>query len=186
MRISTGLSGSLLVLALAVTGCGGSDDKDKGSTDKSTTSDNGDDKDTSSSEPLDVCALITTADLQKQFGSPFDEGELTHQEQTGGDQCVWSNSDAPPVKTFSITVMRADSLEGAIAASGISLEELYEQTKDAYPDAEEIDGLGDDAFISGSEIQVLDGDTTYAFSTFLGTSDTAITGLKALAAQVVG
>jgi hypothetical protein len=182
MRITTGITGSFFVLALALTGCGGDGD-DKKTTGSSSTKD--DNSDASSSEPLDVCKLITTADLQKQFGSPFDEGELTHQEQTGGDQCVWTNSDAPPVKTFSITVLRQDALGGAIKKSGLSVEELFDQTKAAYPDAQDYD-LGDKAFISGSEIQVLEGETSYSFSTFLGTSDTAITGLKALAAQVVG
>ena len=182
MRITTGISGTLFVLALALTGCGGGDD-DKKSTGSSSSKDDNDG--TSSSEPLDVCKLITTADLEQQFGSPFDEGELTHQEQTGGDQCVWTNSDAPPVKTFSITVLRQDSLEGAIKKSGLTVEQLFDQTRAAFEDAEDYD-LGDKAFIAGSEIQVLEGETSYSFSTFLGTSDTALTGLKALAAQVVG
>jgi len=183
MRIVTGISGSLLVLALALTSCG-SDEPDKEANDNSTsTSDGGDDS--SSSEPLDVCKLLTPADLQKAFNSPFDDGTLTHQEQTGGDQCVWTNEDVPPVKTFSITVLRQGALGGSFKDSGISVEELHEQTKALYPDAEGVD-LGDDAYLAKTELAVLKGDTLYTFSTFLGTSDEAIAGLRALAAQVAG
>lgn len=175
MRIVTGLSGSLFVLALALTGCGS--DSDKESNDSPSTS--------SGAEPLDTCTLLTAADLQKVFASPFDDGELTHQEQTGGDQCVWTNKDAPPVKTFSITVLRQDALGGAFKSAGVKVSELHQQGKDLMPDAEEID-LGDDAYLAGTTLAVLDGDTQYSFSTFLGTSDEALAGLKALAAQVVG
>jgi hypothetical protein len=188
MRIRTCLLGALLVLGLAVSGCGG-DDSDKSSKSTSATGSSNDSSkdsgDDSSSESLDVCGMLTPADLQGAFGSPFEQGELTHQEQTGGDQCVWTNTDAPPVKTFSLTVLRQDSLDGAIKASGLSVEELHEQTKAVYPDAEPID-LGDDAYLAKTELAVLDGETLYSFSTFLGTSDEAIAGMKTLAAKVVG
>lgn len=188
MRIVTGISGSLLVLTFALTGCG-SDDSDKKSNDataQSSDSESEKDSDSSSSEPLDACGLLTPADLEKAFGAAFDVGEPTHQEQTGGDQCVWTDADdAPPVKTFSITVYREGALGGALEASGISVEELHEQNKEAFAPVEEID-LGDDAYLAKTELAVLDGDTLYSFSTFLGTSAEAIAGMKTLATQVVG
>lgn len=186
MRLATAISGTLLLLTVALSGCGSDDaDEPKGGSSGASSTDSGDSGDSGdSSGPLDACALLTPADLQEAFGSPFDKGSLTHQDQTGGDQCVWTNTDVPPVKTFSVTVMREGHQEGAIKSSGLSIKDLYDQTKAIYPDAEDQD-LGDDAFLAKTELGVLDGDTFYTFSTFMGTSDEAIAGLKALAAQVV-
>ena len=186
MRISSVISGSTLVLLLALAGCGGDDSgggSDGGdSSDKEQSSDSGD---SGSGEKVDVCGLLSASDLEAAFGSPFDDGEATHLEQTGGDQCVWGNTDAPPVKVFSLTVMREGELSDMFEEAGVTVESLHDETRAAMPDAEDID-LGDDAYLSGSTLAVLDGDTSYSFSTTTGTSAEAIEGMKSLAEQVVG
>lgn len=187
MRISTALGASLLALTIALAGCGDDSDGDSGSgsgDDPGGTSQNGGGSGDDGPAEVDVCALVTTADLEAAFGSPFDEGEATHQEQTGGDQCVWSNSDAPPVKVVSITLLREGHLSDAFADNGVTVTSLYEDTKGYSPDAESVD-LGDDAYLAGSLLEVLDGDSYYSFSV-TGTSDEAIEGMKTLAEKVVG
>lgn len=179
MRILTGLSGSLLVLALALTGCG-SDDPDKESEDASSAPS----VDRGEGATVDACELLTPADLEAKLGSPFDDGELIHQEETGADHCVWTSTDAAAAETFSVIVLRQDGLGGELKTSGMSLAQLFEQTKLAYPDAEPLN-LGDEAYIAVREVQVLADETWYSF-TFYGTGDTAVEGLKELAAQVVG
>jgi hypothetical protein len=193
MRLTSAVSGAFLVMVLALSGCGGDDDSDGGSDDTSGSEagDSGDSGDSGSDvgdggdEALDVCGLLTADDLEEVFGSPFDDGEATHQEQTGGDQCVWSNTDPPPVKIFSITVLREGHLSETFEDGGVTVKGLFEDTKALMTDVEDID-LGDDAYLAGSELAVLDGDTSYSFSTVLGTSPEAIAGLKTLAEQVVG
>jgi hypothetical protein len=193
MRITTGLCGSLLVLALSVSGCGGGSDAKSG--DASTAKPGGGSSTAASDKPsggestatgaLDVCTLLTAADLQKAFGSPFDGGDATHQDQTGADQCVWVNTDAPPIKAFSLTVLRQGAIAGALKEGGVTVTSLHASAKAAFGDAVAVD-LGDDAYLSGTTLAVLDGDTEYTFNTGFGTSDQAISGMKSLAAQVVG
>lgn len=195
MRLSTAISAPLLVLALALAGCGGDDSDDDDSTADDAPSSQAPDDETDEpdvEEPedegpdqVDACALISPADLEAAFGSPFDEGEFTHQEQTGGDQCVWTNTDVPPVKVFSITVLREGHLSDAFEDSGVSVPKLHEDTKALSPEAEDVD-LGDDAYIFGTTLNVLAGDTSYSFTTSNGDSPEAIEGMKTLAAQVVG
>lgn len=189
MRTSTLLGATLLALTLALAGCGDdSGDGDSGEDPGGTSQDGGDGEGDGEGDDdpaqVDVCSLVTTADLEEAFGSPFDEGEATHQEQTGGDQCVWSNSDAPPVKVVSITLLREGHLSEMFADNGVTVQSLYEDTKGYSPDAEPVD-LGDDAYLAGSLLEVLDGDDYYSFSV-TGTSDEAIEGMKSLAEQVVG
>lgn len=187
MRITTLLAGSLLVMTL--TACGG-DDSDGGDDSVGAArdgsgdgggdgGDGGDD-----AEEVDVCSLITPADLEEAFGSPFDEGEATHHEQTGGDQCVWSNTDAPPVKVFSLSLMREGHLSEGFEEAGVTVQSLYEDTKGYSADAEEVD-LGDDAYVSWPLLEVLDGDNYYSFSS-TGTSAEAIEGTMSLAEKVIG
>jgi hypothetical protein len=131
----------------------------------------------------DVCGLVTPADLEGFFGSPFDPGSATHQEQTGGDQCVWTNTDAPPVKVVSVTVLRQDHLSGAFESAGIELPQLFADTKAYATDPQPLD-LGEESYISGSQIEVLAGDAIYSIS-ITGTSEEAIAGLRAFAELVI-
>jgi len=177
MRTAAGVSGSLLVLVLALSGCGNSGEAAKGT--PSATIEN-----KSSAATVDACKLLTPGGLEQQFGISFGDGAATHQEETGSDQCVWTSSSGTPATTFSLTVLRQDGLRGDLKSSGMTLAQLFEQTKGAYPKAKAID-LGDQAYIAAREVQVLAGDTWYSFS-FHGPDDTGVDGLKAVAAQVVG
>lgn len=160
MRMLTGLP--LLVLALAVTGCG--DDGEK--------------------ESAGVCALVPGAEMEKAFGSPFGQGKLTHEDSTGADQCSWTSSGSAS-KTFAVTVLRQDGLEGDFAAGGRTVAQLFEQAKAAYPNAKPLQ-LGDESYAAVSEVQVLDGDTWYSFTAYLGAGADPIDALTTLAARVVG
>jgi hypothetical protein len=177
MRTVAVASGSLLVLGLALSGCGNSDEAAK-STPSATIANK------SSAATVDACKLLTPGGLEQRFGVSFGDGALTHQEETGSDQCVWTSSGGASTTTFSLTVLRQDGLRGDLKSSGMTLAQLFEQTKGAYPKAKPID-LGDQAYIAAREVQVLAGDTWYSFS-FHGPDDTGVDGLKAVAAQVVG
>ena len=197
MRLSTAISAPLLVLTLALAGCGGDDSEDGDSTaddapssqapdDETDEPEGSEEPDDEGPEQVDVCGLITTADLEEAFGSPFDEGEFTHQDQTGGDQCVWSNSDAPPVKIFSVTVIRDGHLSEGFEAAGVTAESLHEDTKALTPGAEAVEGLGDDAYLAGTQLAVFDGGSYWTFSTTTGDSAEAIAGMQSLAQKIIG
>lgn len=132
------------------------------------------------------CDLVTEADLQTYFGSPFDEGEFTDSsEQAGIVQCTWSNTDAPPVKVVSIAVSTEDSLQEAFGRGAKEIHDLTRQQAEESNSISEADlSLGDDSYRTTSGIFVLDGDTSYTI-TSTGTSDEAIAGLKQMATKVV-
>lgn len=177
MRTVAAVPGSLLVLGLALSGCGNSDEA-ANSTPSAPVAN------TSGAATVDACKLLTPGGLEQRFGVSFGAGALTHQEETGSDQCVWTSSGGASTTTFSLTVLRQDGLRGDLKSSGMTLAQLFEQTKGAYPKAKPID-LGDQAYIAAREVQVLAGDTWYSFS-FHGPDGTGVDGLKAVAAQVVG
>jgi hypothetical protein len=183
MRITTGLTGVLVALA-AVSGCGGSGTT-AGTVARTTSAPAPASSSPSPTGPLDVCGLLAPGDLQQAFGSPFGPGVGTHQDQTGADQCVWTNADGPPVKTFSVTVLRQGAIAGALKDSGMGVKELHASARAALGTVEKVN-LGDDAYLAGTTLAVLKGDTEYTFSTAFGTSHRAVSGMEALAAKVLG
>jgi hypothetical protein len=190
MRIGPGLAGVLGVLVLAVSACGGdsgaSADASQNPTSEGPATEPGSPSASgaaTSSGPLDVCSLLTPDDLQQAFGSSFGAGERSHQDQTGADQCVWSSTSGPPVRTFSITVLRQGSIAGALEDSGMGVKELHASARAAMGPVEQVD-LGEDAYRSGGTLAVLDGDSEYTFSDSAGSD--AVAGIEAVAREVVG
>jgi hypothetical protein len=131
----------------------------------------------------DVCGLATQADLEGIFGSPFEPGSATHHEQTGGDQCVWGNTDAPPVKVISVTVLRQDHLSENFAQADIQLSELFDETKGYATEPEDLE-YGEKSYRSGSGIEVFADGTIYSISVS-GESEEAIAGLRAFTELVL-
>jgi hypothetical protein len=110
------------------------------------------------SEPLDVCALVDRADLDRLFEDTFGEGELVHLEQTGGDQCIWNNGEKLPIKQFSVSIWREEARSENFAGGDVTAAKLWKVQKE-YADAPEALDLGDDAYLSGTNLEVLDGKT---------------------------
>jgi hypothetical protein len=135
-------------------------------------------------EPLDVCALLDRADLDRLFDDHFGEGELVHHEQTGGDQCVWNNGESIPVKQFSVTVWRQEARSETFADGDVTADKLWAAQKEYAAGAEPVD-LGDDAYLEGTTLEVLDGTTIYTFTTGGGQSRMALDGMRELATTVV-
>jgi hypothetical protein len=176
---------NLAVLAALTAGlvaaCGSGGDADTKSDAHSAAARNVAEHDTA---PLDVCALVDSADLDRLFADTFSEGELVHLEQTGGDQCIWDNGEKLPLKQFSVSVWREEARSENFAGGDVTAAKLWAAQKDFVEDAQPVE-LGDDAYLSGSALEVLDGKTIYSFTTGGGQSAMAIDGMKQIAAQVV-
>lgn len=177
------LLAALLGLALLAGACSDDEPEDEGGT----SVEEGAPRPVGLADLPNPCELLTPAALQEHFGSPFAAGELVEQTTTGSRQCTWTNTDVPPVKTFTLIVANDGSLEEAF---GRDATEYFTLTRQAFATSQSIDepdlGLGDGSYLAGTYLYVLDGTETYTFSTVLGDSPEAIAGLKALAAEVVG
>jgi hypothetical protein len=186
MNRITRLALTVLLAIGLLAACGGSDSDTSGTTTTEGGSTGGSTTTAPSAADVpDPCTLVTTAELQAAFGSPFGEGEATHI-QTGGDQCVWTNTDSPPVKTFDIVVQA--KFEGAMAQSGETVEQLYDSTRTLLADSSTVEDLdlGEKSFISSTKVYVFQDGVMFSFSTLFGDSAQAVSGLKALATTAMG
>jgi len=143
--------------------------------------DEADEADEAGGGSVDPCELLSAADLEAVFQSPFDDGETTHHEEIGTHQCVWSNLDAPPAKIVSLSTFDDASL--AAADAPLDAAGMFASTLEFAGELAPLD-LGDEAYLAGSSLYVLDGDTTYTI-TVTGSSELAIAGMQALAAQLL-
>jgi hypothetical protein len=134
--------------------------------------------------PVEVCALITPADLSAAYGQPFDAGELTHHDEMGSDQCIWKAADPTSVEMVSLTVQRDSALPDHVHDNGIDVERLFDETRDSmYADGVDL-ALGDRAYTSGSTVHVLYDDAMFDFMT-QGDTPEDIAAVQSLATSTI-
>jgi hypothetical protein len=134
--------------------------------------------------PVDVCALITLADLSAAFGQAVAAGTLTHHDEMGGDQCIWKAADPMSAAMVSLAVQRESALPDQTSDNGIDAERLFEEGR-RMVGADAVDlALGDKAYTSGSEVHVLYDDTLFDFMT-LSNAPEDIAALQSLATSTI-
>ncbi|MGQ7786367.1 hypothetical protein [Nesterenkonia sp. K-15-9-6] len=99
---------------------------------------------------LDTCELLTPDDLESILGVPFEEGTDDHDLASGlyAGECVWDLETDDEFALSSVDVVIFPTWQYA------GEPEEWEQLKDSYDDAEEISGIGQDAFRTGSAIDI--------------------------------
>jgi Protein of unknown function (DUF3558) len=156
-RTRLGWAGVGVALVMVFGACGGDDDgNDTSSSDGgATTAPSGQ----ASAQTPDPCALLTVAEVSAAVGSPIGPPEGTDiSPPIGGRTCLFSNTDAPPIKTVQVVVRTNGDFGQALRDQGQTVERLYQDTK-TLEDAsvvEDVSGLGDRAYKTARAYYVLD------------------------------
>ena len=187
-RRKTAWASLALAALLTVAACGGGDDEDAADppTTGSVVTTPGS-QGTATATP-DPCALVTVEEVSAALGSPIDApagSVLTP--PIGGRTCLFTNTDAPPIKTFQIVARTDGDFGKSLRDNGQTVEKLFDDTKNLSDGVEEVAGLGDRAYKTAEGYFVLkDGvalDTNLGFST--DPSPTAAAALKTLTEKAV-
>jgi hypothetical protein len=135
-------------------------------------------------DAVDVCALITTDELSAAFGEAYGVGELTHHDQMGGDQCIWSVTDPMSIGMVSLTVQRDADLPDELHDNGMDAERLFDETRRTmYADGVDL-ALGEKGYGSGSTVHVFYDDAIFDFMT-LGDTPEDVAAIQALASSTI-
>lgn len=182
----------LAALAFLSTACGGDDSgtDDAGTTDGSETdgsTDSSDDDDDGGDAGLpNPCDLITLAEMDAAFGFAWAEGEYAAPDVAPIASCTWSDADpAMPAKVVSLSVGNDAGYEEQFNQT---VKQVFDSTKELLEEGDILEddlGLGEASYRTAAGIYVLDGDTSYSFTTIGGVSDEAVAGLKEMASTVV-
>ncbi len=191
MRLRSSGAGVGLALLLVLAGCGGGDDDDADGAAAggavTTTADVPDNGGTSSATP-DPCTLVTLDEVSAALGSPIDPPEGSDfGPPLGGRQCLFINTDPPPIKTFQVVVRSNGDFAENLRDMGQSVEKLYQDTKNLQASAEDVSGLGDKAYKTKSAYYVLKDGVSLETNLGLNTdpSPTAIAALDTLTEKAV-
>ena len=100
---------------------------------------------------IDACALVTKAEAEEALGATVGEPERPAEaqfgEQGGSWSCRYVTENVTPVAVLVILV--------AVGPDADTMEAGYQSSKDQFPEAQSVDGIGDDAFRIGNQLNVL-------------------------------
>jgi hypothetical protein len=193
-----------LAIVLVVSGatllssaCGGSDgdravEKRSGSaaqgSSASDDSGSGDESIEAGGETPDPCSLISAADLQAVWGVEFNDG--TSSETTPPftfHACGFGQtSDQPPARTLTVQVLGVGDIDEDLRDRGQTPTTLFEGMRDSASDATPIEGLGDGAYRSGSQVAFVSGDVFFTLDAPGASNPETLEGLESLAGTVAG
>lgn len=127
-------------------------------------------------EIIEPAMLITTEDARSLTGGDFSDCVLTEQPVVGMKLCVYDNGqDFLQIGLTQVAFMPEGNRR--------SPKEIFSGIKEAFPDAERIEGLGDDNFVAPPGLHILKGD--YYISISLGLMAKDREKLKAAALKAI-
>jgi len=169
------LAGGLLVGALLMAGCGGSDSPalslETGTTEPSavaapnTTAVQTDAKapaaaaDQPRRGQVDPCALLTEERVAAAANEPMLQGERgTHAPPLGQQICTWNAAAQGSSRIVLVSVVRTQDMDEALRKQKYNAAELFRGSKDVGGPAEQVSGVGDEAVRIQNEIRAVKGD----------------------------
>ena len=131
----------------------------------------------------DPCTLVTAADLEAAFGSPFEDGaaEDTTPPITFHSCGFIGSADDLVARTVVIQTLGDADIAEAMDRTAV---ELYEETRDLTDDAEPVDGLGDDAYSAAGSINFVQDGVYVTIAAPGAASAEATAGLSTIATAV--
>lgn len=189
-RRTTAGAGIALAALLTLAACGGGDDKTTADPTPSggavtTVSTGG--KTPAAATP-DPCALVTVEEVSAALGSPIETPQGTDlSPPIGGRTCLFTNTDAPPIKTFQVVVRTDADFAKALRDNGQTVGKLFDDTKNLAGDATDVSGLGDRAYQTARGYSVLKGGVSLETNLGLNSdpSPAAVAALQALTEKAV-
>jgi hypothetical protein len=179
MRLFTLLSAALLLTIFAVD-CGGSDKKDgggilSGNQGGSSTSSGQAGNDApptggsaSNANLLNPCTLFSKEDAAATLGQPVRDGELKNPagNPLGQRLCFYGAADDKSPNSVQLSIVQTAGMSEAVRKGGQTAKVLHDNTKSGMAGPAAAPGIGQDAFISGTSIYVLKGDTSFSILLF--------------------
>jgi len=106
---------------------------------------------------VEPCELISKVDAEAIMGTALKEGQYSENKVVGQKICLYEAADKDSFAFLQISLTQDAFIAPKVLAAGQSSKTIFESIKDAFPDRENINGIGDDAFIATPGIHILKG-----------------------------
>lgn len=150
------LVGSLLCVGL-LTSC--SSTEKTGTTPTQTSSGQSDAK----GSLVDPVTLITQDEAASILGEPSKPAEVktSSVNPLGQKEVIFSPVSENSFKMLQLSFIQNEGMNKDKVASGYTVKKLYEDTRKGFPDAKDVTGIGDQAFLRPSWLHVVKGNTYF-------------------------
>lgn len=107
---------------------------------------------------VEPCEIISKADAEAIMGTPLKEGRYSENKVVDQKICLYEAADEDSFSFLQISLTQDAFIAPNVLAAGQSSKTSFESIKEAFPDRENVGGIGDDAFIATPGIHILKGD----------------------------
>jgi hypothetical protein len=102
---------------------------------------------------INPCDLVTREDAQRILGATFDAGVLTEKGVVGQRLCVYHETGAGGGGAFlQVTINQKEGIPKASPTSPVS---IFRGIKEAFPNAPQLEGVGQESFVAPPGAHVL-------------------------------
>ena len=115
--------------------------------------------DEQASMPLvEPCDLISKVEAEEVVGAALKEGQYSENKVVGQKICLYEAADSDSFAFLQLSLTQDAFIAPKVLASGQDAKAIFTSIKNAFPDREDISGIGDEAFIATPGIHILKGD----------------------------
>ncbi len=121
---------------------------------------------------VDPCKVLTSADAEAAAGAPVEAASLRQQgEPLGLTICDYASPTSSSIDGVLLSVVQTQGMAQQLRDRGYDARKLFDDTKAIYPDRQAVAGVGDEAFIHGQDVDVVQGNTQFSLSFGIGTDN---------------
>lgn len=145
------LAAIVILITIAVAGCGGSSEKAPKPTEKRA------ENPKTSAKMVDASLLITRKEAEEAFGEPVKEAKINKTGNAMGQEiCLYEAEESS--RFIQVSVIQNQAMSESMREQGQSAEGIFRTTKANTTPMKEIPGIGDDAFWGTPGLHILKGD----------------------------
>lgn len=111
-----------------------------------------------SAQLIEPCELITRTEAEEIMGEEMKDGQYSENKVVGLKICFYEAADENSFAFLQISLTQNSFISPNVLASGQNVQTIYNSIKEAFPDRQDIKGMGDDAFIATPGIHILKGE----------------------------
>jgi hypothetical protein len=111
-----------------------------------------------STQLIEPCELITRTEAEEIMGAEMKDGQYSENKVVGQKICFYEAADENSFAFLQISLTQNSFVSPNVLASGQNAQTIFSSIKEAFPDRQDINGIGDDAFIATPGIHILKGD----------------------------
>lgn len=107
---------------------------------------------------IEPCKLLSKSDAEAIMATPFKDGQYSESRAVGQKLCLYEAVDENSFTFLQISLPQNNFMLPSVLTSGQNARTIFTTIKEAFPDREDISGIGDEAFIATPGIHILKGD----------------------------